>query len=463
MRWNKDALMLRADVHTDQTRQAAALRSTNPVLAGCGLLHQLCCGYAIFLPFAGLRCGTVDESLASLSTAMLSAGLLIGAGTGFPLHLWFCRVRGILVSTRISLISTAAGIIVAAAGSVPWCTLTGCTLIGAGLFGEWTPSSEMTRCSLSSRHLWRVMRIHTLLLFTGALLAVVITPLGAGISLVTSTVIALTCGVVAGVLRPIQAAPNSGVSAALADQTVCLPPSLTKADTDDRVTDNASNPSVSSSDSAAGHDIEKECCGGGTAWTPMPVWLGACIAFVGMYTFGVTLPHLVSNFGQLSPVLVIAGSLLGTVVFQTVVPSAGYCILMGPTCLVGTVVFGFSPWLPSDWSVFILPGQGAVAAAIWCGCSGITGESFVDGSRSFVLMTGSLSAAALGIFTGIGTTLVSPVVGPVIGALICFVAILCLRRIRSPLISQRPQEEVSGGEAHRMLSDSLEAAGGISE
>ncbi len=459
--------MLLQDVQSDQPEEVAVLQTTDYAAAACGLLHQLCCGYAVFLPFARLKLNAADVSLVPLWTAMLSAALLIGVGAGLPLHSRFSRVRGIHVSARIGMVITAGGIILVTVGAMPWGTLAGCLLVGLGLFGEWTPSAEFSRRSLSSTHLWRGMRIHSVVLFVGALLAIVVVGAGVTVSFAASAVIALTCCGVAAVLGPTRECAAPTGSADVTHQTAFLLPTAAVGDSQEGVKYSGSRPPLNSGEGVSDGSIPEECCGDRPVWTPMPVWLGACIAFVGMYAFGAIFPALMNSVWQFPVILVVSGCLLGTVVFQAVVPLTGYAVLLLSACLAGIVVFGVSPWLPSSWSGLILPGRGAVAAAIWCGCSGLVGESFVDSwqhsSRTVVLMIGSLAAAATALVAGITATVVSPNAVPCFGAGIWFVAIFWLRKIPSPLISRRPEDELSVEQANRMLSESLGVAEGSAE
>ena len=455
------------DLQSDQAEEAAVSRPTDYGGVACGLLHQLCCGYAVFLPFTRLKLYTADDSLVPLWTAMFSAALLIGFGAGLPLYPRFSRILGIHVSARIGMLTTAAGIIVVTAGSLPWGILTGCLLVGLGLFGEWTPSAEFTRRSLSSAHLWRGMRIHSVFLFVGALLAAVVVGTGATAAFAASAVFILMCtAVMAGPGLTQESAASTG-SVDFDYQRPSQRPTEAVADSEERVKDSGSRLSLNSGESLSDGSVLEECCSSRLVWTPMPVPIGACIAFVGMYAFGAVLPELITGVWQSSVILVISGCLLGTVVFHAVVPLTGYAVLLLPSCLAGIVVFGISPWVPVSWSGLMLPARGALAAAIWCGCSGLIGESFVDSwrdsSRSLVLMIGSLAAAATGLLAGLAATVVPPNTVSCLSAGIWLMTIFWLRKIPSPLISCRPEEELPADQANQMLSESPGVTGGSVE
>jgi hypothetical protein len=461
--------MLPWSVHSEQTQpvqdSSTALQSTDRAGASYGLLHQLCCGYAVFLPFVLLSVSAVPSAVIPIYAALMSAGVLIAFGAGYPLHAWISRKSGLHVATRISLLSTATGTMVATIGSLPWITLCGCFLIGFGLFGEWTPSAAVTRGSLSSTQLWRGMRLHSALLFVGALLAVTVVQADAGVVFLSmSVVIAFICVVVAMFVQPIQDGrfqPDETDASGQTDSSRSDP-----VDTESRA---AAEPSSSQPPLDCGggepESCEAEiCCGGGRPWTPMPGWLGGCMAFAGLYAVGAVLTGLISSVNQWSAVLVLTGGLLGTVLFQAVIPTTGYAVLLVPVCIAGAVVFGISPWLPAGWSNVVLTGKGVIAAAIWSGCSGLVGESFADSiqrnRRTAVLAVGSLAAAAVALVTGMLAMVLSPTVGTVIQALVCVMTILWLRNIPSVLVSQRREDEMSSEEAEQVLSESMGVAGG---
>jgi hypothetical protein len=279
------------------------------------------------------------------------------------------------------------------------------------------------------------MRLHSALLFVGALLAVTVVQADAGVVFLSmSVVIAFICVVVAMFVQPIQDGrfqPDETDASGQTDSSRSDP-----VDTESRA---AAEPSSSQPplDCSGGEPESCEaeiCCGGGRPWTPMPGWLGGCMAFAGLYAVGAVLTGLISSVNQWSAVLVLTGGLLGTVLFQAVIPTTGYAVLLVPVCIAGAVVFGISPWLPAGWSNVVLTGKGVIAAAIWSGCSGLVGESFADSiqrNRSTVIQ-----------------------------ALVCVMTILWLRNIPSVLVSQRREDEMSSEEAEQVLSESMGVAGG---
>ena len=420
--------------------------------AALGFLRQVLSGYAMFLPFVLLSSGRLQNAEATW-IAMSSALLLIGVGAGFPLHSWMRRVVGLRAATRLGLVSTAIGVMTATDAATPWGILLSCLLIGLGLFGEWTPSAELTRRSLSSTQLWQGMRIHSAMYFVGALLVVMTARLETTGGLVTAGyVVALMCLANAVLLRrdPPAEASHSHVSSLEATAA-----------------SEAQTSQTSPADSRDGQPDDcdaEECCGGDCEWTPMPVLLGACLTFVGMYTIGVILAGAVA---QSSGSVAVIGGLVGVVMFQAVVPTTGYAVLLVPCCLLGTVVFGLAPWIGATGQGLLLSIQGGVAAAIYCGCSGLAGESFADScqgnSRTVVLMIGSMAAAAVGLIHGVVETSLSATTASLMNGAICLVAILFLRRIPSLLVSQRRQDEVSSEEARELVAETFGAAGGSLE
>ncbi|MCH2202957.1 MAG: hypothetical protein MK102_13370 [Fuerstiella sp.] len=442
-------------------------RTTDHVAVACGLLHQTVCGYAVFLPFIRLSSNEGNTAVVPMHSALLSACLLIAAGASFPLHSKFCRTLGLHTTTRISLMTTAAGIIVITVSPVPWIMFTGCLLTGFGSFGEWTPSAEMTRRSLSSTHLWRGMRIHSALFYIGALFAI-LTAASETISVFgMSAIMTLTCGALITCVRPARTLAITD-SPSIPDHeidAICSPGSATSHEERQHA---LASPPITTTDMSTTDVCESEdCCSVRPEWTPTPVWLGTCIACVGVYTVFAFLPDLVSGVTWPFALLVTAGGLFGTFIFQAVVPATGYAVLLVPVCIAGILSYGIEPWVPVGLMGPLLICQGAVAAAIWCGCSGLVGESFVDScqynSRTIVLMMGCMAAACVGLMIGAGETIIPAVFASSINGLVCLITILLLRKIPSLVLSQRREDEISPRDAERMLSESFGTVGGPAE
>lgn len=413
----------------------------------CGLLQQFLCGCAIVLPFLWLRGG--EQTWVALSLA----ALLIAMGIGFPLQSWIGRTAGLHVAARFGLLSVAVGVSTTTFAANPWVLLCGCLLIGFGLSGEWTPSAEMTRRALSSTQLWRGMRIHGAMFFVGALLVIMIHQWGNTAGLMTvSCVVALACMVNATLLRPVRSVVAP-----------VLPDGGSKLSCDSEVPETTS-PLADCSEQQPDDCDAEECCGGGCEWTPMSVALGACLAFVAIYALGLVVTGTVTQGHGTQAMM---GAVVGFALFQAVVPTAGYAVLLVPCCLLGMIAFGIAPWTGLDWQGLLLSVQGGFAAAIYCGCSGLTGESFTDScqgnSRTTVLMIGSMAAAAVGLVQGVLITFLSPDVGSLVKSACCLLAILFLRRIPSLMVSQRRQEECSAEEAEEMLAETFGAAEGSLE
>ena len=400
-------------------------------------------------------------------SALMSAGLLIASGASFPLYSKFSRAAGLHTATRIGLLSTAFGILAVTIGSVPWGLVTGCLLTGFGSFGEWTPSAEMTRRALSPTRLWRGMRIHSSMFYVGGILAVLTASLNTTSLAGVNVIMALICAVLIFCVRPprTQSFSENSVHPADAPSILCSDKSATLAE-------QRAIPSTSpadGSDNRAATDVceSDDCCGLRSEWTPIPVWLGCCIACAGVYTAFTVLPGLVCGVTWPIALLTVSGGLLGTFVFQAVVPTTGYAVLLVPVCIIGTLSYGTAPWIPAHWEQPLLICQGAVAAAIWCGCSGLTGESFIDSckynSRTIILMTGCMAATIAGLITGAIETLISKGFATSINGIICLMIILLLRKIPSLMVSQRREDEVSTRNAERMLSESYGTVGGTVE
>lgn len=442
--------------------------TTHLPLAVRGLLHQFTCGCAVFLLFANARsdgqaAAAMDPAAFPAWLAVVSAGLLIGIGVGFPLQSWIQRTRSPLLALRAGPACTLAGILMCTLGSSSWNLLPGSLLIGLGLFGDWTVSAEVTRRSFSSARQWHGMQLHSLAFYAGAILVTAVSDsssatgqqwLPAGPMMFCVALLLLSPHASAAVLErlaPSGDAPSSENAAAAsahvcsdADESECSQPA---ADTD--------------ADDAC--DAEN-CCGGGREWSPMPVWLGSCLAFTGLFAIGVMLPQLATYPGTAAGSLAVVGALLGTVLFYGVLPTTGYAILLAPCCLLGAAASGLSPWLGAQWPAVWLIIQGAAAAAIYCGCSGLVGESFTDScqgnSRTVVLMTGSMAAAAMAVIIGISAALASPAVAAMMNAVICLAGLVWLRQIPSLLVSQRREDEIPEQEAEDLMKESVGVAGG---
>lgn len=441
--------------------------TNNRSLATRGLLQQFVCGSAVFLPFARIALGELtssgmDAPSGQMLATVISAALLIGLGSGFPLQSWIRRSRGPAAAIRAGLGSTLLGGLLCAFGPVPWSLPVGSLLIGLGLFGEWTVSAELTRSSLSSSRQWRGMQLHSLAFFVGALVVTIAADYGHAMLLsAVAVIISLLC---LGLLLAASLSQNDLQRLTTAASRIDQPSPVTES-IDSSVTREeppaAANAASADSDSAC---EAEECCGGGCEWTPMPVWLGGCLAFVGLYAAAAILPLLIASSDSSGVSLVIPGGLLGIMLFQGILPSTGYAILLAPCLVLGAVTFGLSPWLGTVWPATWMVLQGATAAAIYSGCSGLVGESFSDScqgnSRTVVLMTGGMAAAAAGVATGTAAALISPSVAMVVNGAICLSGIFWLRQIPSPLVSQRREDELSKQEADELMAESVAAAGG---
>lgn len=430
-----------------------------------GLLQQFCSGYAVMLVFARLALHgnqSPDSPHQLVNISLASAALLIGIGLGFPLQSWIARLKGQHTATRAGLGLTACGITASTLGPLPWGLVVGSILTGLGLFGEWTPSAESTRQALSSTHRWGGMRLHGVTWFCGAVLATLIVNTTASPVLVaTGILIALTCvSMIPLTQRVAVTDPSDGLTT---DSHVSGEPPRSLQTPQ---AEHSRNPQAEPAGDSETCEAE-DCCGGGCEWTPMPVWLGACLAFSGLCAIGMILPWLAADAAEYSWGPAIIGGLLGTILFQAVVPTTGYAVLLVPGCLLGVIVFLTAPWLGSVWPGGWLVCQGAVSAAIYCGCSGLIGESFVDScqgnSRTVVLLMGSMAAGAIAILTGIASTLISPMIFLLMSAALCVATIYWLRKIPSLLVSQRRQDEISSDEPEKLLTETIGAAGGPPE
>lgn len=440
--------------------------TTDRSLAVRGLLHQFVCGIAVFLPFARIvvseqTSAGIDASTRPMLLAVVCAALLIGLGSGFPLQSWMRRTYGPQPAIRAGLAGTLLGSLLCAFGPVPWSLPVGSLLTGLGLFGEWTVSAELTRRSFSSSRKWRGMQLHSLAFFAGGLVITVAADAG-------NTAIPAAAAIIGGVLclrllwMPLQSDGDSErlSRAGRPSDLSPLPDSMHSAGVPAEPPALANASSVDSDDTCEAED----CCGGGCEWTPMPVRPGCCLAFMGLYAVAGMLPLLIAAGEGPAASLVIIGSLLGTLLFQGVFPSTGYAVLLAPGCVLGALAFGLSPWLGSGWPGTWLILQGAIAAAIYGGCSGLVGESFSDScqgnSRTVVLMIGGMAAAAAALATGLAASLISPTVAMVINGGICLSGIVWLRQIPSPMVSQRREDELSQQEADELMAESVSVAGG---
>ena len=180
---------------------------TNQYTVAWGLIHHLCCGFAVLIPFVriaaeGRFSGAIPAAMFPAYFGMIMTSLLIGSGMSFPMHFRISRVLGSINAVRVGLCFTATGILFSAFGPVPWGLLAGGMLAGLGSFGEWTPSAELTRRALSSSQLRTGMRLHSWTLLAGGLLAVVLAGTGFRPDLVWSSICAVTlCALTAACIR----------------------------------------------------------------------------------------------------------------------------------------------------------------------------------------------------------------------------------------------------------------------
>ena len=397
---------------------------------------QTCSGVVIFLPFLLLASiqGEASNSFAPVCAGLMSAGLALGLGVGYGVQTAFQRKRSLRVPVVTSTLLQAVSLLLMMLADQPGPLLVAvATIAGCGLMGEWTVAAEAARLTLPSTRLWSTLRLYSLTFYIGGLLSALLVVFN-GPSL----------GIVAGLLL---CCVRFGMALRLPQQARAeLCPSF------------APPPSaVPSQDSDDPCDAD-ECCGGGCEWMPTPLWLGVCLAAIGIYAIAGLLPALMYAEGS-SPLMLILAAAFGTLLFQSVVPNTGYAVLVLSCLLCGGFIFGFALLSPSAVSGVLSLLSAAVAAAVYSGCSGLTGESFsgsrgTDG-RGFVLTMGAFIASILLLLSTAGGVMLDWL-EPVIPIVVCVAGIFLLRQIPSPLLSQRRQVEASGEEADRMLAEAAQ-------
>jgi hypothetical protein len=127
-----------------------------------------------------------------------------------------------------------------------------------------------------------------------------------------------------------------------------------------------------------------------------------------------------------------------------------FCSVLG---LLGS---GLTGVVGIQWSGVLAAFPASLLAATCCGSSGLIGESFTDArfgnGRSFVLMLGSLTAGAITALPVVSGQVASETAlawGPVI---VWLGTVLLVRKIPTPVLSQRRQDEISQAEADQILA-----------
>ncbi len=419
----------------------------SPIAAVWGVCLQFVSGVAIFQPFIRLETAAVPPGWVSL----MGAALLIGAGMGYLLHFQLLRKWRRGGAIRASAACLSATLILAMLNTDRWNLLLMCVLAGMGLFGEWTAAAGMTRRSLTSTQLWPGMRIYSAAWFAGGIAAALASNLMTadptlnigvnGLCVVFCAVVAFTVPrqIVDELYRP--ASDGQKVDQLAEDRSL-----------------QTTREGSTRTETADTCDAD-ECCGGGCEWRPTPLWLGICLATIGMLAAGFLLPVLIVQTETLSAA-VLAGALFGTIVFQAVVPGTGYAVLLLSCCVLGMAGFSASLVFDIQWQGIAIAVPATLLAATYCGCSGLIGESFIDArfqnGRSFVLMLGSLAAAVIAtLIAGSGPGAFDYALdwGP---PGIWLAAIILVRKIPNPVLSQRRQEAISQAEANQILAETPE-------
>ena len=403
---------------------------------------QTCSGVVIFLPFLLLAFtqGEASNSFGAVWAGLMSAGLALGLGAGYGVQTAFQRKRSLRVAVVTSALLQAVSLLLMLLADQPGPLLVAVAAIaGCGLMGEWTVAAEAARSTLPSTRLWSTLRLYSLTLYIGGLLSALLVVFNGPLTGIVAGLL-LCCVQVGMAFRlPRQARAESCSSSA------SLPSAVPSQDSDDPC------------DADESCDAD-ECCGGGCEWTPTPLWLGVCLAAIGIYAIAGLLPALIYAEGSSAIMLVLAAA-FGTLLFQSVVPNTGYAVLLLSCLLCGSFILGFALLSPSAVSGVLSLLSAAVAAAVYSGCSGLTGESFsgsrgTDG-RGFVLTMGAFIASILLLLSAAGGVVLDWL-KPVIPILVFVAGIFLLRQIPSPLLSQRRQVEASGEEADRMLAEAAQ-------
>ncbi len=440
------------------TRPSSDLSSATPsppdpaadVALTVALPASLLAGMAVFFPFAVFAGSwasqpvSVADSLRQAWLHLLCAVLLLGTGCGFALQK-ILRFR-VPVARRaaVAALLSAAGLLLTALTTSRPVLLLAAFFAGMALWGDWAPSADLLRRSVPPIRLWSVLRWHGLLVYGGAAFIVLTTdaigPGPAGLLTVLGSV---------PLLVHLFRVPEAGTPDRPEPAEPENPP---KSD---------GNPTGDSCDEEDSCD-EDDCCGGGCRWIPTPVRLGIGLMSIGWYVLAGVLPVLAASDGPAVFLLVVGAAAFGSAAFRSVVPDTGYAVLLLPCLLIGLLLFGLAgpdgagpglPWLPA---VLSMTCAAAVSAALGTGFSGLAGESFSDSGgptgRSFVLMTAAFAAAGLVILE-----LVVAASGrlsvDLFRAGVCLIGLFLLRRIPSPMLSSRGEEECPSADTERILSD----------
>jgi|GEM_PF-2234874 len=441
--------------HSSETAAPGQPAGT-PVAAVIGTCLHFVSGVVIWQPFVQLAPGRLPAGWVSL----MAAALLIGVGVGYLLQYQFLKRWRRVGAIRLSVMCLAVAVIVAMASTSHWNLLLSCVPAGMGLFGEWTATAGMTRRSLTSTQLWRGMRVYSASWFVGAVAAAIVGNTvfsGEWLVIVLNGICAAFCVIVALVV-PRQLVDELYKTI---DEDAGIAPTLTEADGNQATNEHSTqaDTEVPTQVQSVDECAADECCGGGCEWRPTELWLGICLATIGMLSAGLLLPSLVTH-ADTTGVVTLVGALLGIVVFQAVVPGTGYAVLLLSCCVLGLLVCGTAGAFGVHWSGLLTTLPAALLSATFCGCSGLIGESFTDAhfqkGRSFVLLLGSLVAAAIAALTAVA---VSDSLGRMLNwglAGIWLTTIFLLRQIPGPVLSQRRQEEISQAEANQILAEAPE-------
>lgn len=440
---------------SNSSQSATTEKSTGSLFAAVsGICLQLVSGVAVFQPFMRIQEAIHAEGWACL----MSAALLTGCGIGYLLQFQFLRRWGRVGAIRFSVSCLAGSLVAGMLSSGRWGLLAASAPAGLGLFGEWTAAAGMTRRSFTSTQLWRGMRIHSVAWFVGGLgaaLAIHLLAERTGPAIWLNVLCIAACVAVAVTVS--QQVSHEGSECALGKTDSSGDECDAQSHEAQFVnrTGDTGQPVESSDECAA-----DECCGGGCEWRPTPLWLGVGLAVIGMLVAGSLLPGLLAGTGGASSSAFFVATLCGLVVFQSVVPSTGYAVLLLSCCLLGLTGSGLAAVWNLQWTGVLATVPAALLAATYRGCSGLIGESFADAKfqngRSFVLMSGALGAGAItAVIAAAGPSAVTTALdwGP---PAVWLATILLVRNIPHPVLSQRREDEMSQMEADQILAETID-------